>query len=295
MAVNADRQAEIRPIFVIGRHRSGTTWFANALSACEGIWAPRHEAHRGVHESAYFSHLVPHCRGGRTSADLLAIKELFERSDFFLLTGLERGPDILRHGYAAYFRQVMDAAARAHGARFWLEKTPAHTLHARFIAKEFPDAIILAVIRRTEDVVASNVHGFGDAGSAWAWFRQALATEIYERMARRHAALVVRYEDLCADLPGTIRRVAGSLGVEPPPPIDLPAYARNTSYSGEAPGTSWWQSAAIDAARMLVRLVPGPLLEYAVNWWSARRRDAPLPGWFYLITRDGPHGPARGD
>lgn len=279
---------------MIGRHRSGTTWFANALSACDGIWAPRHEVHRGVHESAFFSHLVPHCRGGRTPADLLAIKELFERSDFFLLTGLQHGPDILRQGYAGYFRQVMDAAARARSARFWLEKTPAHTLHARFLSREFPDAVILAVIRRAEEVVASNVHGFGDAGSAWTWFRQALATEVYERVARRNAALVVRYEDLCTDFPGTMSRVAGLLGLEPAVSTDSLAFARNTSYAGEVPRTRWWQSAAISAARFLVRLVPGALLEYAVDRWSARRRDAPLPDWFFLIARNGQQSPERG-
>ena len=73
-----------RPIFVLGRHRSGTTWLSNVLAAFPEIYAPAHELHHGTHESAFFSHLVPYCNGGRTAVDLLAIKRLFERSDYFL-------------------------------------------------------------------------------------------------------------------------------------------------------------------------------------------------------------------
>ncbi len=281
------------PIFVIGRHRSGTTWVANALSAYDGVYAPRHEAHRGVHESAFFSHLVPHCRGGRTPADMLQIKELFERSDFYLLTGLSRGPDILRHGYAGYFRQVMDASALAHGARYWLEKTPSHTLHARFLSRAFPDAVIMAVVRRTSDVVASNVHGFGNPGSAWTWFRQALATRVYERVARRNAALVVRYEDLCDDFSGTLRRIAKRLGLGDAVPADAQAFVRNTSFAGEIPRLRWWQSAAINTAWLLASLVPGPALDFAVEFWRARKREATLPGWFFLVSRGGQECPER--
>lgn len=281
------------PIFVIGRHRSGTTWVANALSAYAGVYAPRHEAHRGVHESAFFSHLVPHCRGGRTREDLLQIKELFERSDFYLLTGLGPGPDILRHGHAGYFRQVMDSAARAHDARYWLEKTPAHTLHARFLAREYPDAVILAVVRNAGDVVASNVHGFGDPGSAWTWFRQSLATAIYERVACRNAALVIRYEDLCDDFSGTLQRIASLLGLGDVIPADAQAFARNSSYAGEMPPLRWWQSAAIKTGRLVASLVPGPVLDFAVDFWRGRKREAALPGWFFLVSRGGQGCPER--
>ena len=156
-----------RPIFVLGRHRSGTTWLSNIIASYPDVYAPQHPLHHGIHESAFFSRLVPYCNGGRTAADLLAIKHLFESSDYFLLTGLERGPDIVVNGYAKYFRIVMDAAATKHGARYWLEKTPSHTLHARFLAESYPDAVLLAVVRNTGDVVASNVHGFGKPRSAW--------------------------------------------------------------------------------------------------------------------------------
>lgn len=274
------------PIFVIGRHRSGTTWVANVLAGYHGVYALRHESHRGVHESAFFSHLVPHCRGGRTQEDLLCIKHLFERSDFFLLTGLTEGPDILRNGPAGYFRKVMDAAAQARGAHFWLEKTPAHTLHARFIVRSFPDAFILAIVRRASDVVASNVHGFGDPRSLRAWFRQSLVTGIYEKVARGNASLVVRYEDLCDDFRGTMRIIESRLGLGKGSHLHDEGLGRNSSYSGVAPQLQWWQSAAIGAGQLLVSLVPAPLLQVAIEFWRKRKRSATLPDWFFLVSRN---------
>jgi hypothetical protein len=279
-------QGPATPVFVLGRHRSGTTWVANIVASLPGVFAVQHAAHRGVHESAFFSHLVPHCHGGRTESDLREIKRLFEKSDYFLLTGLTEGPDILRHGYAAYFRHVMQSAAAREGARYWLEKTPAHTLHARFLSRAFPGAILLAVVRDPRDVVASNLHGFGDPRSVWAWFRQAMVTAVYERIVRRAGAVVVRYEDLCADYRGTVASIARALGLEDPG-VAEGAFERNTSYASGAPRPAWWQTAAVRAGGLLVKLVPGLLLDAGIDRWRARKTSAALPDWFFLVASRG--------
>ena len=271
----------IRPIFVFGRHRSGTTWLSNVIASSPEVFAPSHELHRGIHESAFFSHLVRFCNGGRTAADLLAIKELFERSDFFLLTGLAEGPDILRHGFAGYFRLVMEAAARKSGARYWLEKTPAHTLLAKYLSESYPDAILLAMIRDSRAVVASNVHGFGNPRSPWAWFRQAAVTAIYEKIVVRNRVHVIRYEDLRDHHRGTVRSIAEWLGLAIDS-LSLDAFDRNSSYPGEAPSFEWWQIAAMACGRGLVRMTPGRLIELAVDRWR-RRKAAVLPDWYFLI------------
>jgi hypothetical protein len=272
----------VRPIFVIGRHRSGTTWLSNVVASLPGVYAPMHEAHGGIHESAFFSHLVPYCNGGRTAADLLAIKYLFERSDYFLLTGLDEGPDIVRHGYTGYFRQVMDAASQRVGARFWLEKTPAHTLFARFLSESFPDAILLAMVRNARDVVASNVHGFGNPRSVWGWLRQAFVTGVYERIIARSRAHVIRYEDLRDDFRGTVRSITEQLGLPGDVGIVESAFDRNTSYNGHAPPISWWQIAAIGLGRGVARVCPGALIEIAAGRWNAQYARA-LPPWFFLL------------
>ena len=51
----------IKPIFIVGTNRSGTTWLANILSSHPKIAAIHHVNHHkfysGVIESFYFSHV----------------------------------------------------------------------------------------------------------------------------------------------------------------------------------------------------------------------------------------------
>jgi hypothetical protein len=272
----------VRPIFVLGRHRSGTTWVSNVLAAFPDVYAPVHEAHHGIHESAFFSHLVPYCHEGRTSTDLLAIKHLFERSDYFLLTGLRAGPDILAHGYVEYFRLAMEAAARQKTARYWLEKTPAHTLLARFLAKSFPDAVFIAVVREARDVVASNVHGFGNPHSVGNWFWQAAVTAVYEKIIVQNNLFVIRYEDFKDRHDDTVRAIARRLELGDAQ-VPAPAFARNTSYREQTPSLTWWQRTAIVCGLLAVRIWPASWVEAAVNRWHARRSGVTLPKWFFLL------------
>jgi Sulfotransferase family len=267
------------PIFILGRHRSGTTWLSNILASLPEIYVPTHERHDGVHESAFFSHLVRFCNHGRTESDLREIKRLFESSDFFALTGLTEGPEILGQGPAGYFRSVMEAAARNHGARFWLEKSPAHTLHAKFLAAAFPDARFFAVVRDYRAVVASNVHAFGEPRSAWSWFRHSLVSAVYEKVLARNRVPVVRYESLLSDYAGTVLSLLASLGIERGS-TPQSAFRKNTFYEGAPPRREWWQSLSMAAGRGLIQALPAALVEEAVIRWR-RRKPGILPPWFF--------------
>jgi LPS sulfotransferase NodH len=275
------------PLFILGRHRSGTTWLANALASLPEVYAPEHASPRTIHESAFFSHLVRHCNQGRTDADLREIKRLFEGSQFYALTRLDRGPDILRLGVAGYFRAVMEAGARRKGSRYWLEKTPSHTLHSQFLAEAFPDAVFIAVQRDYRDVVGSNVHGFGKPASLWNWFRHSAATAAYEKVIARRHATVVRYEDLLADFTGTMKGLMHALGIDGPVP--QLATERNTSFADAPPAFTARQRIAMSCARWLVRPVPSAALEGAIVAWRART-PAALPGWFPARSAERPAG-----
>jgi hypothetical protein len=267
------------PIFILGRHRSGTTWLGNILASVPEIHAVSHDFHRGVHESAYFSHLVPYCGHGRTDADLRMIKRLFERSDFFALSGLAQGPDIDGLGVPGYFRAVMEEGSRRRGARYWLEKTPANTLHARYLADAFPDAVLIAVVRNHRDVVCSLVHGFDDPGSFRRWFWQSMLTGVYEKIIERNRVAVIRYESLLADYDGTVRAVLKVLGIESDP-VPRSPHAPNTSHQAVSPRIEWWQRCAIAMGRGLVWPLPAALVEWAVIRWRIRTPGS-LPPWFF--------------
>lgn len=265
------------PLFVLGRHRSGTTWVANVLATLPEVYAPEHASPRRIHESAFFSHLLRHCNHGRTGPDLQRAQALFERSQFFALTGLERGPDIRESGPAGYFRAVMEAGARRKGARYWLEKTPAHALHSRFLAEAYPDAVFVVVQRDYRGVVASNVHGFGRPDSAADWFRHSAITAAYEKVLGNREAVRVRYEDLVGDFDGTMRRLLDALGIRSAVPA-RPG-ERNSSFTDRAPRLTAMQRFAMAAGRALVMPLPAGALERAIVAWRARRTSH-IPEWF---------------
>ena len=268
-----------RPLFILGRHRSGTTWLANIFASLPEIHAITHERHQGVHESAYFSHLVPHCGHGRTDADRTEIKRLFEQSDFFALSGLKQGPDIGQLGTAGYFRSVMDAGASRNNARYWLEKTPANTLLARRLREAFPDALFLAIVRDYREVVASLVYGFGDPASMSDWFRQSVLTAIYEKVIAASGATVIRYESLVRDYDGSLARILGLLGISPGSP-PRSAFRQNSLYAESRPALRGWQSLAMTAGRWLVLPLPAAIVERAVLRRLDRMRGD-LPPWFF--------------
>lgn len=277
------------PIFVLGRHRSGTTWLANILAARADVFAPAHEAHAGVHESAFFSHLVRHCNHGRTAEDRRKIQRLFEASDFFMLTGLAAGPGIEDRDPAGYFRAVMDAAAAARGATFWVEKTPAHTTLVRYLARAFPDARFVAMVRGYREVVTSNVHAFGNPASAREWFRQSLVTAAYEKVLAANRIAVVRYEDLRDDYERTVRAVLRHLGMDAGT-VQRSDWAPNTRFAGASPPIRAWQSLAMGVGRWLLLPLPARWVE-AVIARRERSRPAALPPWFFRLRG----APAQGE
>ena len=277
------------PIFILGRHRSGTTWMSNILESLPEVYVPADAVHGGVHESGFFSHLVPHCGHGRTPEDLRSIQRHFEGSDFFALSGLAELPDILDRGPAGFFRDFMDAAASRHGARFWLEKTPAHTLHARFLLRAFPDAVFLAMIRDYRDVVASNVHAFGDPDSVRDWIWHSVVTVVYEKVITHNRIPVIRYSDLLADYPRTVRSILARLRVDRDA-LPQSRFDQNTSYQGARPRIRWWQSAAMMAGRWLIAPLPAGLVE-AVVVRRQSRRSAALPPWFAARPGRAPRNP----
>ncbi len=74
----------MQEIFVIGRHRSGTTWVTNLIASHPKIFTPEHQKHQGQDESAFFSSVVPYCHMGSAETDRLAISTIFEHSDFLV-------------------------------------------------------------------------------------------------------------------------------------------------------------------------------------------------------------------
>jgi sulfotransferase family protein len=138
------------PIFVVGLHRSGTTWIFDMLTA--------HPEVAGVFESGLFS-----ARLG--FAPLFAAEHWYEDQEGRLESD--------RRFFGATFRlnQLIDrdrlvrdvrdlsgrwlSEALEPGHRFLVEKTPQHVETMAMIAEIFPDASFIHVIRDGRDMVVS--------------------------------------------------------------------------------------------------------------------------------------------
>jgi hypothetical protein len=186
------------PIFVVGMPRSGTTLLSAILDAHPDI-AMMPE-----------THFYTRCR---PSADdpAAALREAWAR--------LRQQPGVQDMGFseaemaevweevraqgtpnpAALLRELGASFARRAGAAAWGEKTPDHLPHVPALLRDFPDAVVVVLVRDPRDVCLSlrglpwNQDSLPE--SAWKWRRYAQRTHRYRRdfSSRIHE---VRYERL---------------------------------------------------------------------------------------------------
>jgi Sulfotransferase family len=294
------------PVFVLGQHRSGTTWLANILANHPRVVAVQSDDHFGVHESIFFSHfaraygdIADEANFGRFAAD-------FATSDYYILTGLEADWLLRRRprSYAEAFRAVMDEMARRQDGDVWIEKSPQHTLLGEELAAAFPDARFVAILRRAHAVVNSHLWLGGEPplyiGRPPRYparlVRLAKLSAVYalhDRWLRRFCrprarCLLVTYESLAADPTGETARVCEFLGIPfESSMLDLP-WRKNTSV--KSPGMKSLGAAdriVVTLAVNAFRVVPLQLLNSLIRrrqsrgqleWpvWCWRRRDAKL-------------------
>lgn len=89
----------------------------------------------------------------------------------------------MRHFYNHLFQRYVDA----HGKRRWGEKTPLHIWHWDAMARVFPDAVFVAIVRHPGGSMASNM-------TRWK-FSLTRATQHFERYTREMLRQATRYPD----------------------------------------------------------------------------------------------------
>jgi hypothetical protein len=222
----------LRPVFVVGHPRSGTTLVQQLLSTHSDFWTGP--------ETLLFSHVLFDETDRETrplNADILprAFERLAKRSEIILPDSLQA--DLIARAkqqtlYASTLLvEIMEAVkpAESHAPRF-VEKTTLHVYSLPMIWRMFPDARAVNVIRDPRDVVSSpkRFKRFA-AGSiereqfvielGRSWNR---AIEAYEAVKSDPRMLSVRYDDLVAQPEQTLARMAAHVGVE----TDLSALIR---------------------------------------------------------------------
>ena len=181
------------PVFVVGSMRSGSTLLRLVLDSHPDIAIG---AETGFMRGLRAVKDIPNWRAGNRWYERLGWTE----------------PEIderLREFYGGLFERY----AAAQGKPRWGEKTPFHTEHVPEMARVFPDAVFVGIVRHPGAVASSlrkNFHWrFPDGLEYWTRINDALVrsgTELGDRFT------LCRYEDLVLEEEPVLRALVGWLG-----------------------------------------------------------------------------------
>lgn len=186
------------PIYIFGAARSGTTWVQNLLGAHPHVATPQ--------ELDLFSRYVAPWHDAWRD-QLPESPERWHELRYKGLPGALTEDQLVDAGRNAVLAVYETVLARKPGARVLVEKVPNYTLYTALIARYFPGARFVHVIRDGRDVAASHLRAASGWGRGWAannveraaWMWRANIE--YGRAARSLGLpyLEVRYEELRSD------------------------------------------------------------------------------------------------
>lgn len=284
-------------VFILGLQRSGTTWLANMLAGSGEVAAVTAQEHRGVHESIFFSHFAQAFGPLSDQESRMKFTEAFENSDYYILTGLSSAflDEAIEHArdYAEVFETVMKRVMTDQGCRYWLEKSPHHSLLADELAGRFPKARFVCVTRRSQSLIMSRLAAYGRLPPSGVKriadiLRGCLANAYYSRKLTAFAAdrsnvLLICYDDIAAKPEEGRQQLADFLALETAADRLESKFAANTSHDRKNASR---EISLLDS--LLIRLgdLVGGLLPLALlaRFEGKRRvqRGVDWPDWVWL-------------
>ena len=284
------------PIFVLGKHRSGTTWLGNQLCEHPLIAGVTHEHHDGIHESAYFSRVYGRYGDLRLKQNFVEFVEATHKSDLFRLIGADRATlyALWPTSYEAVLHTLMDRYAQKKGARYWLDKTPEHTLMVEEIAALYPDAKFIAIIRDVEDVLASTVGRYGSEKMQHKkrlLFLTTLSWLHSNKTIKRFAVtsdriFLTRYETLKNEPERVFQEMCEFLDLPFDSAMLEQAYRPNTTFRAGVKRSSVLSKQDKTLVRTTARLgdfIPKTAMDAVRRVYALGGGRKPLPAWFYSM------------
>jgi len=208
--------AERPPFFIVGSDRSGTTLLRLILDRAGPAIPP---------ETMFltdFEHVL-HRGGLERHEESIEFTRRVWAHPRVQLWGIEGQPELppkgLSHDEA--FRWAVEqpylAYMRRDGKTWWADKTPPHIDHVDLLARVFPGAKFVELVRDGRDVSLS-MQGMPFGGNnAWTTAKRwahCIREGERQRAARPDDVLLVRYEDLVTQPEVEVRRVSEFLDIE---------------------------------------------------------------------------------
>jgi hypothetical protein len=277
-----------RPIFVIGAPRSGTTLLRYVLCSHPRIHIPP--------ESNFIPRFLGRIPRGefkrpnafRVLETMMTYRSFFEdwRGERLDPAGFLEGlPDLEA---STIIDAVFSEYARQYGAERWGDKSPIYTMHVEAIARAFPTAQFIHIIRDGRDVALSMQQNYRGRRffyidvyyAARSWKRRVLHASAAGARLGPSRYLELKYEDLTASPETVIRGLCEFLGERFDPAMLQPSreaarhhHSRGIHAATREPLTTSrsgrWRSEMSLRDQRLVQAVAGDLLA-AVGYEVAR-------------------------
>lgn len=307
LPLQANRKPLTIPLFILGKQRSGTTWLANQLCEHSMIAGVKHERHKGVHESAYFSHVDGRYGNLRRKPNYIEFVEAMAVSDTMRILEIDKAflYSLWPTTYEQVFQTVMDRHAGRLGARYWLDKTPEHTLIAHKLSNLYPDARFVATIRNVHDVVNSTITRYQITKRnkiprvikvVLSWLRYKKAIEQFAKHSDK--ILVISYEELKEAPERTYRKICNFLALEFESAMLQQHYIPNTTFLGGRDRSATLSSndhQFIDVLVALEGVIPKALLDILSGDFRYVFKKRNLPSWFFSMYKPVPKNQHQDD
>ena len=230
-----------KPIFVIGKQRSGTTWLGNMLSEHPDLAGIRHDSYFGIRESMFFSHIYDRYGDLHEETNFIEFVQVMTMVDYFRLVGATEEVffSLKARKYEDIFRSLMDRYAEERGCEFWIEKTPMHALWINKLAQFYPDAKFVAIKRNPDAVVASGLSRRSSVNMRrrvsiskivmeWTFYNK-----VIDDFARRFPGRIISttYEELTSETESVLVRICIFLGIPYDPIMCNQSFVPNTSFT----------------------------------------------------------------
>ena len=197
------------PFFIVGSARSGTTLLRLILNAHPDVAVPPesrfivelYSNNDEVDVDTFLTALSAHKRFQTWDIPIAVVRDEIDR------TGMIAYSDAIRATYVAY--------ARANGKTLWGDKTPRYVENLDLLARLFPEARFVHLIRDGRNVALSYANvpfgpkTVGQAAALWAK-RVMAGRDACDRIGRDRY-LEIRYEDLVEDAEGETKDICGFL------------------------------------------------------------------------------------
>jgi hypothetical protein len=214
MVVNSGEQIVTQQIFVVGMNGSGTTMLLDHLSSHSMIYgfpAETKSLPYFIEHQAEYGDLAIDDNFLRLWNDMRS--SVAERTSLIPVDLPVPGPG--SRSAAGAFDHIMRTLATAEGRRIWCEKTPMHVHHIAALARTYPAAKFIHVIRDGRDCAASfhRRWRFSPLRTIYRW-KQAVRAGMQQGAEISPRYLEVRYEAVTRDPESALRDVCRFLGME---------------------------------------------------------------------------------